>query len=115
VVLEYCRTKPYSIGNDEAVAILLRSRQSKMAARCVDNAVRDYRMALRIAVGETFTARRALARDLLTATGEQHLRNAATAAPLIERKGTPFYLDEARGLVVCCTLTLSKNGYFAAF
>ena len=105
----------YSIGNDEALAILLRSRRSSAAERCIDNAPRDYRLARKIAAGASFDVRCVLAADLLPGAGRQHLRNAATVAPLIAAKGTPFYLDEVRGLVVCCTLTLSKTGYFAAF
>lgn len=105
----------YSIGNDEAVGILLRSRRSSAAGRCIDNALRDYRLARKIAVGASFDTRCVLAGDLLPGAGRQHLRNAATVAPLIAAKGTPFYLDEVRRLVVCCTLTLSKTGYFAAF
>jgi hypothetical protein len=109
------RIQRYSIDNSEAVAILLRSRRSRTAERCIDNALRDYGLALQIAAGESSRARLALARKLLGEAGVQHLHNAALVAPLIERKGTPFYVDEARRLVLCCTLTLSKTGYFPAF
>lgn len=77
--------------------------------------MRDYGLALRISAGGDIHGRLALARTLLGAVGGQHLHNAALVAPLIARKGTPFYLDEARRLVLCCTLTLSKTGYFPAF
>ena len=93
----------------------MRSRRSTVAARCIDNAVHDYGLALRITAGGDLHGRLALARRLLGEVGRQHLHNAALVAPLIERKGTPFYLEEERRLVLCCTLTLSKTGYFPAF
>lgn len=105
----------YTIENAEAVVILLRSRCSSAAGRCVDNSLRDYGLARKIAAGASFDARCVLAGQLLPGAGRQHIRNAATVAPLIAAKGTPFYLDPVRKLVICCTLTLSKTGYFAAF